>query len=343
MAVGDIKQPKTRSKGWTRVDEASERRWQQQAEKRRMLEVQQRQAMLAAMSPEERDMFLAGEKEAEDKRLAVAKERQIEYARQLHEQRQQLIAESQLIGGYVESEIASAIKRRPTYGLQEGDWLEDPVACVTGQYGFAEEKAVSTGIKLQIHICLDISNSMYHNGLHNVAVDAARNLYLALDTASKTLPGNSLQVHLWTWAGGEDGKGVDHLSTTKHRLWDINNPLGCTANLPDGSYSWTGEDTWLYPLLEKLYEWEQQNGDHGAYRLDLIISDGVLDHATDARKGDKIQDDRDGRLQSIVLNFLPFSEWCDYRVPNRCIQYPVDANNLMPMMRQVLGEWLVGI
>ncbi len=342
MAVGDKKVRKTRSKGWTNADEANDRRWQRQAKKQRMLEQQGRITMLGAMLPKEREEFLASEKDALEKREAERKAQQVEYARQLHEQRQAIVAESRLIGGFVESELAQAIKRRPSYGLQEGEWLDDPVACITGQGGFAEDVNVSTNIKLQVHICLDISNSMFHNGLADVAVDAARNLYLALGTASKALPGNSLQVHLWTWAGDTDGKDVRHVSSPKFKVYE-DNPLGVTVRLPDSRYDWTGEDTWLYPLLERLDHWERQNGDHGAYRLDLIISDGVLDHPTDARKGDKIQDDRDGRLQSVVLNFLSFSEWCDYRVPNRCTQYPVDPSNLMPMMRQILGEWLVGI
>lgn len=122
---------------------------------------------------------------------------------------------------------------------------------------------------------------------------------------------------------------------------DEDDSRGHAAFLPSYVSQWPGEDTWIHPLLEALEDWENRHGDSGAYRLDLIISDGILEHKTDASKGDVIQDRRNGFLQSVMLNFLPMSDWGDYRVPNRCIQYPADLENLFGLLRSVIGEWLV--
>jgi hypothetical protein len=125
---------------------------------------------------------------------------------------------------------------------------------------------------------------------------------------------------------------------------DGDDPRGFTKYLPGaGSWDWTGEDTWISPLLEALEDWEIKYGDSASYSLDIILSDGILEHPTDARKGDAIQDRRDGSLQSIVLNFLPMGEWGDYRVPNRCVQYPATSENLLGLLRGILGDWLTSI
>lgn len=261
------------------------------------------------------------------------------YRRQLEEQREKLTYEARLVAGYVQTEIASAIAYKERFGRYDGEWLDDPVAAMTGQGGFGEETKEIAGIKLQINICLDISNSMYYNGLSEIAVEATRNIYLALKMASDELPSGSLKVNLWKWAAREDGRTVINCVDRQG-----NDPLGAAKMLPGkGKWDWTGEDTWIHPLLSRLDEWENEEGDPGAYRLDLIISDGVLEHKMDASRGDVIQDRRDGNLQSVILNFLPMSEWANYRVPNKCVQYPVTLETLGSMLRSVLGSWITTI
>lgn len=354
MAYSDKKVRKSRSRGVTQADR---RRWDAQRRREARAKAkaeEERKRMLGAMSPGEREEFLA-EELAEKLRIEEeADENRERYAKQLRLEREQLVADSRLMAGFIHSEIATAVSWKETYGHQEGDWLDDPVAALTGQGGFGEEVSKSTGIKLQIHLCLDCSNSMVHNRVDQVSVEVMRTMYLALDQASKQLPTGSLTVHMWKWALDEDGKRVDQVTKGDH--WTdltepgtlaegVNgkDPRGYTRYLPSASYQWTGEDTWIHPLLEALDAWETVNGDPGAYRLDIIISDGILEHPTDARKGDVIQDRRDGNLQSIVLNFLPMEDWGDYRVPNRCVQYPATAENLMGLMRAILGDWLVQI
>jgi len=351
MPYNDRKVRKSRSSGWTQEDERRWRAQQRREAERQRKEAAKRKAMLDGMGTEERQAFLDAEQERKDREDAEAAARQERYKAQRIELREQMADEARSTAGYLQSELAAAIGWKDAHGCDDGDWIDDPVAAMMGDGGFGEEVRTSKGIKLQVNICLDISNSMYHNGLADIAVETVRTLYLSLYTASRELPDDSLVVNLWTWAGGETGKGVRWLTDPSfgfgefvNPFEDDDNPLGTAVDaLPKYQSRWTGEDTWMYPLLKKLEKWEDMHGDFGAHRLDLIISDGVLEHPTDARKGDIIQDRRDGTLQSVVLNFLPMEEWGDYRVPNRCVQYPADNDNLFALIRQILGDWLVSI
>jgi len=284
-------------------------------------------------------------KREQDRKVEDRKERQ----RRNDESRESLKDEARLTSGYIHSEIAQAIRYKEVYGMQQGDWLDDPVAAVTGQGGFGEEVRYSTGIRLEVNMALDCSNSMYYNNLNGVAVNTFRDMYLALNLAASQLPDDSLTVNAWLWAKDDDGKRAYNISTD----WSGDRRDSATEfgklegaeGLPDAtmSFGWSGEDTWLYPLLEKIEDWEQKHGDPGAFRLDIVISDGVLEHPTDARKCDEIQERRNGNLQSVMLNFLPMEDWGDYRVPNRFVQYEATVDNIGALMRSILGDWVVGV
>jgi len=351
MPYTDRKIKKGRRRSWTKEDERRWERERRQEQEREKQEREKREAMLAAMSEEERQAFLDAENEVEKKRQAEQAKLTL-LAHQRHVEAQQLLAdEARATTGYLQSELAASIGWGEVHGLYDGDWIDDPVAAASGQGGFGEEVRATKGIKLQVNICLDVSNSMVYNGLSDVSVAVIRTLYLSLFAASKDLLDDSLIVNLWTWAGGEDGKHVRLLSTDEnywgeyhHPFEDEDDPLGtAVSRLPQYPSRWNGQDTWMYPLMEELESWENTHGDAGAYRLDLIVSDGVMEHPTDVRKCDEIQDRRDGTLQSVVLNFLPMEEWADYSVPNRCVQYPADLDNLFGLIRQILGDWLVSI
>ena len=270
---------------------------------------------------------------------------QEERARQRVEAQQRKVDESRLIAGHLRSELAAAIRRREAYGQYDGEWLDDPVAALTGQGGFGEEIIETCGIKLEVNLCLDCSNSMVRNRLDEVSTNVMRTLYLALDLVAKELPEGTLTVTPWLWAKGEDGKTVRNLSRRWGNVVEVtdDSPLGPMGDLPNYNWEWDGEDTWIYPLLDAIRKREERYGDFGAFRLDIILTDGVLEHKTDSRRGDAIQDVRDGNLQSVVLNFLPMELWGDYRVPNRCVQYEATVENIGNLMRQVLGDWIVGV
>lgn len=291
------------------------------------------------------------------KRITDAKKAEAEQQKRDREERskrneqmkESLKDEARLTSGYIHSEIAQAIRYREAHGLPYGDWLDDPVAALTGQGGFGEEIRYSTGIKLEINMALDCSNSMYYNDYSTVAVNTFRDMYLALNLAASQLPDNSLTVNAWLWAKDRDGKRAfsithDWYGDRKSDVTEFGKLEGAEG-LPDSTMSlgWDGEDTWLYPLLEKIEKWEQKHGDPGAFRLDLVFSDGVLEHPTDARKCDEIQERRNGNLQSVMLNFLPLEQWGDYRVPNRFVEYEATVENIGSLMRSILGDWIVGV
>jgi len=279
------------------------------------------------------------EQEEEQERIKRAR-------KQANDMQESMKDEARLTTGYIHSEIAQAIRYKESYGLPYGDWLDDPVAAITGQGGFGEEIRYSTGIKLEINMALDCSNSMWYNDLSTVAVNTFRDMYLALKLAASQLPDDSLTVNAWKWAMSDDGKSVYSMSHNyrgEDKEVDKHGQLGGMGSLPSWSADWTGQDTWLYPLLEAIEDWENRHGNHSAFRLDIVISDGVLEHPTDARKCDEIQERRDGNLQSVMLNFLPMEEWGDYRVPNRFVQYEATVENIGALMRSILGDWIVGV
>ena len=345
MAYGDQKVRRSRGRNRSYSSSYSSRSYERKAALERKRARLARDAMLAGMSPDVRAAFLADEQAKQDAKVAEREARDAALKLERCERKQALIDDSRLAAGFLHTEIASAISHKNVYDRYDGDWLDDPVAAVTAGYGFGEEVSTSVGIKLQVNICLDCSNSMYYNKLTEVSTAAVRTMYMALKLAGDQLPEGSLVVNAWLWAKGQDGKGIRNLNTDWGSEFSDDNPLGPMANLPSssGSIGWDGEDTWLHPLLQRLGDWEHYNGDAGAYRLDLIISDGMLEHKTDPAKGDKIQDRRDGNLQTIILNFLPVEDWGDYRVPNRCVQYPADADNLLALMRQIFGSWVATI
>lgn len=341
MAYSDSKSRKVRGRSWTQADqrswEAQQRRQRKAAENARL----EHERFLAKLKAEGKlEAYLESErlkKQAEDARqqqlVLEQKERQ-------QAERLQLSAEGRLMAGSLQTEFATAIGWRERYGQSEGDWLDDPVEALISGYGFAEEVRTSRGIKMQVNLCLDCSNSMVHNNLASIAQDTIRNMYVGLKMASDQLPAGSLVVNVWSWARYDTGKGVEHVTHAKAIENATDNPMG-----PLGKW-WAyfdGEDTYIAPLLEKLEAWENKHGDPGAYRLDIIITDGVLEHPMDAREGDRIQERRDGTLQSVILNFLPVEDWTDSRVPKRCVQYPATPDNLISLMRGVLGQWLVNM
>lgn len=341
MPYSDTKSRKVRSRSWTKADE---RRYE--AQQRRQLREdakaeKERERKLAKMRGDGTlDAYLEMERQKEQAEQERQNQLVLKRAEKRDQTRLELSSDARLMAGSLQTEFAQAIGWRERYSQAEGDWLDDPVAAMTTGYGFGEEVRTSRGIKLQVHLCLDCSNSMYHNELAEVSKEAVKNLYLAMRMASQQLPDNSLVCNVWCWARDTDGKFVEHVTNDYNLGRTHDNPLG-----PLDSYwaTFDGEDTYIAPLLASLEEWEATNGDAGACRLDIIVTDGVLEHPADAREGDRIQERRDGALQTVMLNFLPIEDWSDSRVPKRCVQYPATPDNLSALMRGVLGAWLVNL
>jgi len=289
---------------------------------------------------------------AKDSRTNQNQEIQDRWDRQEAERNATLKAEvaayqrqAELTAGLIGSDVHAAVSRVEAHDRMEGDWLEDPVAAYMGHGGFGEEVREQSGIKLQITVSLDCSTSMWENRLQKPAIKAFINLVMAMRELRDQYP-TSVYTASFLWAGQEAGK----------KCWHVEN-MNDYSSLPEecrlddglervrseaGSIApyWAGEDTWIWPLFQRIEQWESTESDPGAVRLDLIITDGVLEHPTDIRQASEIQEHRDGTLHTVLLNFLPEETWHDTQLPLRCIQYPAEVDNLDGLLRLMLAEYV---
>lgn len=306
----------------------------------------------------ERDMLARSEEWSQQQAVFEA-----ERIRRLEEQITLAKSQAELVAGTIMSEIDMVFALHDKFGEDDGEWIDDTVALATTGYGFGYEDEQATGVKLQITIALDMSNSMYHNGLADVASDAFRNICIALEMLRNTYDGNVF-VAAFEFAhdGYKDGdKGrvaknltISRFKADKHVTYDRWGTLQQLSDVSAGSaasyldsgnssrnrWRFTGEDTWFYPLFEEIEAWENAYSDPGAYRLDLIITDAVMEHPSDIRRSDNIQTRRDGALQTVMLNFVDPSQWVDSDLPLRCVQYGVNADNVGLILRNVIAEFV---
>ncbi len=251
-----------------------------------------------------------------------------------------LQSQSVRLTGHLHSEIATAIASRERYGLMEGDFLDDPVEASQGRAGFGEDYTVSRGVRLLVNLCIDCSNSMTHNGVADVTRQATLTLYAMLDNVARLLPPETLAVNVWQWARGKDGSGVYPVTPDRYS----NNPLlTAQQSVVDSinSIYMDGEDTYIAPLFRALHYYEQANNWSGEARLDIILTDGVLEHKKDRNEAGNWQQERDGGLNTVMLNFLPIADWAEVYLPDRCFQYEANVDNVFTLMTKVLGEWVM--
>lgn len=240
--------------------------------------------------------------------------------------------------GHLHSELASAIATREKYGLMEGDYLDDPVEASQGRAGFAEEVVIKRGIRLLVNICIDCSNSMVHNGLQDATKAAAYTLYAMLDNVASMLPPDTLLCNVWLWAKYKEGTGTFMLQPADYNA--LMSPQQSIVKKINELYM-DGEDTYIAPLFRQLHHWEQINGWAGEARLDIVLTDGVLEHKKDRAEATNWQLERDGGLNTVLLNFLPMADWADVYLPDRCLQYEASVDNVFTLMTKVFGEWVM--
>lgn len=276
--------------------------------------------------------------------------RQAERLQRLQEENDELRKEAQLTVGALQSDFEEAFKIRESYDQYEGDWLDDPVTgYMTGQ-GFGEEVTYRQGIKFQVTLSLDLSNSMRHNRVADMAQEVAINLHIAMDQLCEMYPGQiffqaftfSYDINEWTGSSTVEklGRGAKRVEL-KEREIDSQVEgvhIGAAEKLKDVWFE--GQDTWMYPLFEEIEKWEIEESAPGCVKLDLVISDAVLEHPKDIRDSDVIQDRRDGSLQTIILNLMPERHWHNGALPRHCVQYPVNQDNLAGIARTLISEFL---
>lgn len=265
--------------------------------------------------------------------------REAEKLAKLEDEADQARTDVRITTGLIQSDLDQVFRWMEKTDLSEGDYLENPVTAYMTGYGFGEEYKAKAGITLQLTISLDISNSMYYNDIATPALSAFRTLCMSLEELKAEYP-NNLHTAYFKFSGGSDGKYARQITP---ETWGVSAKtipqLMMEEYKDDQAYSlFRGEDTWMFTLLEKIENWENKYSDPGAVKIDIIISDAVLEHPNDIRWSNLIQERRDGALQSIILNLMPRDKWHDSAVPKRCLQYPADASNLAGLLRNILAE-----
>lgn len=231
------------------------------------------------------------------------------------------------VGDFV-SELTTAIRHRERVGLTEGDWIEEPERLFTDNRIFGEEERIASQVKLQVTVSLDSSYSMWKNNIMAKAGRATIALDKYLRKAQEELPEGSLNYACFAWALGRWGK--DAYKINQHYLKSYEGTLSVAGS--------AGSDTRISPLFEAIERWENTNSDPSAYRLDIVITDGVLEHESDVEEATRVQERRNGRLTTVLLNFLPRQEWNRYHLPDRCYQYPVTPQTITTTLRSVIME-----
>lgn len=323
------------------VKQFSDKTWSRFVEERLkpLNEIEKERVWMEQLASGIKSIIRQHEYKVEEKKRIAAK------LEKLEQETTELYQRVELTAGTLRSDFFEATRAKERYGQFDGDWIDDPVAGYMGTGGFGEEYRTSTGIKLQVTLSMDISNSMRHNKVSEAASQAYLELGLAIKQLAEENAG-SVFYAFFEFSGEEDGKHAKRL--TDEKQW-YNSYDGVHADEGEEFYleeleqvrhgfRYDGEDTWMYPLFEKIEKWENGHSDPGAIKIDLIISDAVLEHPTDLSKSSVIQERRDGMLQTIVLNLMPEKHWHGGALPMRCVQYAANPDNLAGLMRNILMD-----
>jgi hypothetical protein len=154
------------------------------------------------------------------------------------------------------------------------------------------------------------------------------NLFTAYFTFSEdSWNGKGKQVRDMKFGEGDEFNNFNHFRPSEVKGWYGHGP-------------YDGTDTFITPLFERIEKWEAAESDPGAIKLDIILTDAVLEHASDIREAAVVMERRDGALQAILLNFMPEGQWHDATLPRRCVQYPANKDNIDGMLRNLLSEFV---
>lgn len=256
------------------------------------------------------------------------------------------------VGDFI-SELATAVRYRASHSLHEGDWLEEPERAFTDGRAFAQEVAVAAEARLQVTLSLDASSSMWGNLIMGSAGMAMVAMDRMIRKALADLPEGTVRYAPFIFHSTAHRSPAAYLRSYTARL--VKNQKGnFTTLMPttpsaeqleeakeqEGFCPWFrmyDADTKVAPLFEAIKEWEE-DGDPDAVRLDIVITDGVFDDADDVARASRIQEERNGRLITVMLNFLDPSEWSTANLPDRCVQYAVNARNLNSRLRDTIAE-----
>lgn len=278
------------------------------------------------------------EKTAHDRAMFEA-ERVLRYK----EQNQALMLDADMIAGTVYSDFDQAYKRHSQYGRDEGEWIDDPVSLLSTGYGYGTETEKPSGLKVHINLALDLSNSMVNNRIHADATKTLVRFHLVMrnlitqhqDISAATFSFSDND----TYDATKEGKLAKLISDHSEQIDTDKRFLG-NLEIYRETKSWyfSGTDTWFYPLFERLLNHEKRHNLIGTTRIDLIITDAVFEHKTDGTRCSDIQYERGPGVKSVFLNFVPENLRVGNVLPQNCIEYGVDINNIDGIIRIILSE-----
>jgi len=278
-----------------------------------------------------------------------------------------------LVVGDFLTELLTVMRTRIMSGLRDGDWIEDPERLYTDGGVFGEEVRVASDVKLQIALAIDVSKSTYFNGCATVMSRAVLAIDKTIRKAMQELPEGALSYRLFAF-----NRNTYTVTEKEVIQLDTRAPEGSVSTIhqwgtyfirPDGGEAQTGltiervrelataynemgvrwkygyennwYDTLITPLFEAIEAWEKAEGDPSAYRIDIILSDGELDNAADVKAATAVQERRNGKLTTFMLNFLPRDKWGHHTLPQRCYQYEASQQYLGQQIQQIISDALL--
>jgi len=289
--------------------------------------------------------------EWQGKMEAQRRQREAEAARVDREDFGNVIPLIEATTGTIHSDLAETTFVQKDVVRDYGDAIEDVVDAYSGRGGFMDIEQKATETKLQITVSLDLSNSMYYNNVHQVAAEAFMMIGMSLDLIKKEYP-DDIFVAYFTfsencWRG--HGKGVERIEPNQNNEKSLFKEFEFVK--PSAIKNWygyygggcgifTGEDTYIAPLLSAIRNWEVDSSDPGAVKLDIVITDAVFEHPRDIKESDVVQEMRNGRLQTVFLNFMDEKNWLGSTLPKRCTMAKVGKDNLGGILRNLVAEFL---
>lgn len=249
-------------------------------------------------------------------------------------------------GTLLESTFFSTTRQGDTLYERSGEFLVDPVAALTTGEAFGVSENQERGVMPLVHLWLDLSGSMtYVDGLigrfgrliaENNLGEATQRSQTGLNQPLTILPrmfyASLVMRHLYkslTEAKKQHGAQLEvHAGCFATRSYHGRSIEPYTGQV------WitreTGGGTPIGPLLKASFDYEVEHDLTRAYRLDLIITDGLFDLSN--LRGEEAADiqyqrsSAGGVVQSVVLNICDRKIYerdrpVDYELPPYFVQY----------------------
>ncbi len=253
------------------------------------------------------------------------------------------------VGDFI-SDLMIAIKYKTEYDLHRGQLLVDPVRGFTDGRAFAQEYASDNHGKLRVSLTLDTSRSMFGGG---GPIEIAAPVFHKMDTilreAAASLPFGTLKYQPFifhTTAHRIPKAYIPSLSGGSGACYPTEEQLvqaKAEGEVPESADTTTiplmGGSTYLSDAFTAIQQWEQTDPDYdgNAMRIDIVLTDGEF-NPNDVNNTSRIQEERNGKLLTVLLNFNPSRQVDNNLTPSRATQYAVTADNLTHRIRTILEE-----